>query len=330
MSGRATWVLVRISPVGLISVPDPPVVASAGEPISSRTVADSACRSTEADGPPAADRRTQGEEPERRQPGHRRDRHARQGAPAHPAAQYPPAVVARYLGAGQRRSYAEFLAGGRIAEAQHHRLGNTQRPVQLLAVQERPPPGLVDVGGPALIRGDQAVALPGHQRVHRHQLERRVTAHPDLRPHREYALLTAEPGDQDRYLARAGLARRRHLSFCGHTATTPPLPSIRPGSLPRRRNKRAASQQLGLRGTIWSAMAGRDHRAAGRGKLSASPDPPGSAVDEPHCGPRRWNEAEAALKPVRWDGPRRDLRYDKAYRCPSPRQVAERRSSDAS
>ena len=205
--------------------------------------------------------RTQGEEPERRQPGHRRDRHARQRAPAHPAAQYPPAVVARYLGAGQRRSYAEFLAGGRIAEAQHHGLGNTQRPVQLLAVQERPPPGLVDVGGPALIRGDQAVALPGHQRVHRHQLERWVTAHPDLRSHREYALLTAEPGDQDRYLARAGLARRCHLSFCGHTATTPPLPSIRPGSLPRRRNKRAASQQLGLRGTIWSAMAGRGHRA---------------------------------------------------------------------
>ena len=32
--------------------------------------------------------------------------------------------------------------------------------------------------------------------------------------------------------------------------------------------------------------------------LSASPDPPGSAVDEPHCGPRRWNEPEAALKPV--------------------------------
>ena len=55
MSGRATWVLVRIRPVGLISVPDPPVVASAGEPISSRTVADSACRSTEADGPPAVD-----------------------------------------------------------------------------------------------------------------------------------------------------------------------------------------------------------------------------------------------------------------------------------
>jgi hypothetical protein len=37
--------------------------------------------------------------------------------------------------------------------------------------------------------------------------------------------------------------------------------------------------------------------------LSASPDPPGSAVDEPHCGPRRWNEAEAALKPAQWDGP---------------------------
>jgi hypothetical protein len=68
------------------------------------------------------------------------------------------------------------------------------------------------------------VALPGHQRVHRHQLERRIAAHPDLRPHREYALLTAEPGNQDRRVALARLARRRHLSFCGHTATTPPLP----------------------------------------------------------------------------------------------------------
>ena len=59
-------------------------------------------------------------------------------------------------------------------------------------------------------------------RVHRHQLERRITAYPDLRPHREYALLAAQPGNQDRCLAR--LARRPHLSFCGHTATTPPLP----------------------------------------------------------------------------------------------------------
>src|SRR5262249_62433070 len=98
----------------------------------------------------------------------------------------------------------------------------------------RPPPGLVDVGGPALVRGDHAVALPGHQRVHRHQLERRVTTHPDPRPHREDALLTAEPGDQDRHLTLARLARRRHLSFCGHTATTPRSPSIRPGRLPRR------------------------------------------------------------------------------------------------
>jgi len=49
------WELVRISPVGLISVPDPPVVASVGEPISSRTVAACACRSTDAAGPSAGD-----------------------------------------------------------------------------------------------------------------------------------------------------------------------------------------------------------------------------------------------------------------------------------
>jgi hypothetical protein len=53
-------------------------------------------------------------------------------------------------------------------------------------------------------------------------------------PHREDTPLIAEPGDQDRRLVRARLARRRHLRFCGHTATTPSIPSIRPGSLPRR------------------------------------------------------------------------------------------------
>ena len=42
------------------------------------------------------------------------------------------------------------------------------------------------------------MALPGHERVHRHQFQRRVTADPDLRPHGEDALLAAEPCHQDR------------------------------------------------------------------------------------------------------------------------------------
>jgi hypothetical protein len=160
--------LVRISPVELISVPDPEPVASASEPIRSRTVADSACRSTEARRPPLspllAGRRT-------KNPYVASPATAATATPVRAPLrirppQDPSAVVACHLGAGQRGSDAEFRAGGRIAEAQHHRLGDAQRPAQLLAVEERPPPGLIDVGGTALVRGDHTVALPGHQRVH--------------------------------------------------------------------------------------------------------------------------------------------------------------------
>jgi hypothetical protein len=44
--------LVRISPVGLITVPDPAYVAVAGVPFSNRTVAASACLSTLGGRPP--------------------------------------------------------------------------------------------------------------------------------------------------------------------------------------------------------------------------------------------------------------------------------------
>ena len=205
-------------------------------PVSSRTVAASRVLQHRG-GRPGRRVWAQGEEPVRRQPGHRREGHARQGAPAHPAAQDPPAVVVRDLGAGQRGSDAEFLAGSRIAEAQDHRLGDAQRPGQPLAVEERPAPGLVHVRGPARIGGDHAVGVPRHHRVHRHQLERRVAAHPDRRPRREYALLAAEPRDQDRCLAPARPPRRRHLSFCGHRNHAP-LSSIRPGGLSRQGDNR--------------------------------------------------------------------------------------------
>jgi hypothetical protein len=48
--GSATWTLVRMSPFGLITVPDPQPGDPTG-PTTSLTVAASACRSTEADGP---------------------------------------------------------------------------------------------------------------------------------------------------------------------------------------------------------------------------------------------------------------------------------------